>query len=101
MENNEALKKAKEELDDIEKDEYEQRMAELRLKHIMDTKAVEDYGYDKGLEAGLKKGIEQGEKRGERHGRIEIAKEMLKNNEEIEKIEKYTGLPKEEIEKLK
>lgn len=44
MENNENLKKAKEEFDEIQKDEYEQRMAELRMKHIMDSQAIEEYG---------------------------------------------------------
>lgn len=88
MENNEALKKAKEEFDTIQKDEYECRMAELRMKHIMDTKAVEAYGYKKGKEEG------------EKEKTIKIAREMLKNNENIEKIIKYTGLTQEEIEKL-
>ena len=55
MGENENLKKAKEEFDNLQNDEYEQRMAELRQKHIMDSKAIEEYGYDKGMEEGLKK----------------------------------------------
>ena len=54
---NEELKKAKEEFDSMQNDEYEQRMAELRMKHIMDTKAIEEYGYDKGVKEGEKKQV--------------------------------------------
>lgn len=84
MKNNENLKKAKEEFDEIQKDEYEQRMAELRMKHIMDSQAIEEYGYEKGIEA----------------GKIEIVKEMLKDKVDIKTIMKYTGLTEEEIIKL-
>ena len=45
MENNEAVKNAKEELKEIQNDEYEQRLAELRLKHILDTNSIESYGF--------------------------------------------------------
>ena len=44
-------------------------------------------------ELGVERGIKQKE--------IEIAKKMLKENEQIEKIMNYTGLTKKEIEKLK
>ena len=37
---------------------------------------------------------------GEQNKSIEIAKEMLRNGEAIDKIEKYTKLTKKEIEKL-
>ena len=33
-------------------------------------------------------------------GKIEIAKNMLANNEPVEKIVSYTGLTKEEIKKI-
>lgn len=48
---------------------------------------------DEAIEKGLEKGLEK--------GRIEIARNMLKDNEAIEKIIKYTGLSKEEILSLK
>lgn len=97
MENDEALKKAKEELEEISQDEHERYLAELRMKHIMDTEAIKDFAFEEGME----KGIEKGKKEGKRIQQIKIAKEMLEANEEIEKIEKYTGLKKEEIEGLK
>lgn len=48
-----AIKRAKEVLTEISKDEYERYIAHLREKHIRDTKAVEEYGYDKGIEKGI------------------------------------------------
>ena len=36
-----------------------------------------------------------------KNGKIEMAKKMLKDKLDIENIIKYTGLTKEEIEKLK
>ena len=92
MENDEAIKKAKEELDKLSQDEYEIRLAELRMKHIMDSKAIEDYGYDKGLEEGLKQGLEQ--------AKIEIAKRMLEQGKSIEEIMELTELSKEDIEAI-
>ena len=42
-----------------------------------------------------------GEERGEKNKATEMAKEMKKEGEPVEKISKYTGLSKEEIEQLK
>jgi DNA repair protein RadC len=47
------------------------------------------------------KGIKKGEIKGIEKRNIEIAKGMKKDNEPIEKIIKYTGLTKREIEKIK
>jgi len=85
MEENEALKKAKEEFDTLSQDEYEQRIAELREKGRMDRMARERYVRKQGIE-------EEKEK---------IAIKMLKDFEDIEKIIKYTELSREEIERLK
>ena len=76
MENaDESIKKAKEVLDEISEDEHEQYLAHLREKYIFE-----------------RQGIEQ-EKR-------MLAKKMKEDNVDIEKIIKYTGLTKEEIEKI-
>ena len=91
MGENEELKKAKEEFDNIQNDEYEQRMAELRMKHIMDTKAIEEYGYDKGLEEGRKL---------VKNAKIEIAKKLLNKGKSIEEIMELTDLGKEDIEEI-
>ncbi len=101
MENDEAIKKAKEEFDSLKQDEKEQYLAELRMKHILDTNNIKQTGFRMGMEEGLQQGIEKGLEKGKEEKTKQIAKEMLKNGEEIEKIEKYTGLTKEEIEKLR
>jgi predicted transposase/invertase (TIGR01784 family) len=44
---------------------------------------------------------EEGEIKGKIEGKIEIAKEMIKNGEPIEKIIRYTGLTKEQLEEIK
>lgn len=98
---------------------------EFRLKAIRDEISAIDYatkkglqqgikqGVEEGLELGIKQGIEQGIKQGIQQGvakgkeeginiaKIEITKEMLKSNMNIEQIEKITKLAKEEIKKIK
>jgi len=54
-------------------------------------------GRAEGLEEGTKIGIEQGSKQ----EKIEIAKNMLKENMDIDIISEITSLTKEEIEKLR
>ena len=54
----------------------------------------------KALKSGLKKGVEQGTKQGIKQEKIKIAKKMLKLKIPTDKIEKATGLSKEEIEKI-
>ena len=85
MEEDKAIQKAKEVLEEISKDERERYLAELREKYILDQKAIEDAGYDKGRVDEKKK----------------IAKNLLKLNMSIEQIEEVTGLTEEEIKKLK
>lgn len=97
MNNNEALRKAKEELNRISDDEREEELAFQRLIYKMDIEATEALGYDKGLKVGLEEGRQEGEK----NKAIKIAKNLLKQNISIEIIIECTGLTKEEIEKLK
>ena len=92
-ENKEAINEAKEVLKEISSDARERRLAELRLKYIMDQKAVEEYGYDNGYDKGIEEGKSQRTQ--------EIAKEMLKQKYTIEEIMSITGLSKEELEKIK
>ena len=92
MEENKDIKKAKEELEKLKQDKTAKELARLRMKHIMDQKAIQEYGYDEGRKAGISEG-RQDEK-------IKIAKKLLKMNLSIELIMESTGLKKEEIEKL-
>ena len=51
------------------------------------------YAEHEGMERGMEKGMEK--------RNIEIAKQMLLDGENIDKIIKYTGLPRENIERLR
>ena len=53
------------------------------------------------VERVLKKSYKDAEKQGIEQGILKVAKQMLLEGEDIEKIEKYTGLSKETIEQLK
>ena len=88
----EGIRRAREELEKISKDEHERYLAELRQKHIMDTNAVREAGYDDGLKKGLKEG--------KISTKISIAKKLKEKHIEIDTISETTGLTKEEIEKL-
>ena len=57
-------------------------------------------GLQQGLKQGLKQGIEQGIERGSLKEKNEIARNMLKENINIEIISKVTGLNIEQIKKL-
>ncbi len=63
-----------------------------------------ELGFEKGLEQGEASGLERGIKQGEASGRaereIEMARAMRADNEAVEKIVRYTGLPKEKIQML-
>ncbi len=85
---NEPIKKAKKILEEISDNEYEQYLAHLREKYILDQNNLLDTGYERGLEQGT------------RNKSIEIAKKLKEENIDIEIIIKTTGLTKEEIEKL-
>jgi predicted transposase/invertase (TIGR01784 family) len=82
---------------EIAKFTIEEREAyEESLKYYRDIKNVVDTSREEGILAGLEQGIEQGiEKR-----TLEFAKKMKEKNESIEKIIEYTGLSREEVEKL-
>ena len=79
--------------------EYEESLKNYRdLKGVIDTSFEE--GETLGIEEGKKLGIEKGKKEGEENKANEMAKKMKQKEEKIEKIAEYTGLSKEEIEKL-
>jgi len=53
------------------------------------------------IEKNLQKAWKEAEEKGIEKGVIKVAQQMLIDGEPIEKIMKYTGLSKEEIEELK
>ena len=97
MEENEGVKKAKEELDEISQSEHEAYLAELRLKYIRDKNAEIAFAKDEGYELGIEEGIKEGEK----NKQIEIAKKLLQENVDIQIIISVTGLSEEELKNLK
>lgn len=62
---------------------------------------AEKKGIEQGVKQGIKQGIKQGVEQGVEQEKLEIAKEMLKDNVDAETIMRYTCLSKEEIENLK
>lgn len=84
IKNNEALKKAKDVLDEISNNEKEQELAFKRKLAIMDQKAILATGYEKG----------------KKDEKLQIAKKMLAQNIAIKTIISCTGLTEEEIKKI-
>jgi predicted transposase/invertase (TIGR01784 family) len=73
-------------------DEDEQRAYQDSLKYYRDLKNVIQTAVEEAVEEAIEKAVDK--------RNIEIAKEMKKNNESLEKISRYTNLPIAEIEKL-
>ncbi len=88
MSENEDIRRAKEELDKIKQNKRERYLAELRDKHIRDTKAVEKYGYKKGIETGINE------------NKKSVVINMHKEKIDIDTICKVVELSKEEVEKI-
>ena len=121
MKENKEIKEAKVTLRELSEEEENQRIAELREKHILDTQDIYETalekglqeGIEKGLQKGIKKGLQEGRKKGLQEGRkkglqegreeekIKIIKKLLEINMPIEKIVEVTELSKVEIEKIK
>ena len=92
MEENGAIKEAKEKLDKISEDGKMQQLAWWREKAI--------YEENTALKRAKREGVEEGIREGEKQKTIETAKKMKKENLPIELIIKITELTKEEIEKI-
>ena len=63
--------------------------------------ALRDQGYRDGLSQGKAEGKAEGKIEGFSQGKVEIAKNMLKDNIPVESISKYTSLSIDEIKNLK
>lgn len=96
MNENKEIKKAKEELSKIQQDEHEEYLAHLRQKHILDTKATEEFGYLRGK----KEGIEEGIKKGKQELVERTVLNMHRENINVDTICKVTNLKKKEVEKI-
>ena len=78
------VKKAQQVLEEISQDGRERYLADLRQKYIMDQTSLENYGYRKG----------------KRQNQIEIIRNMMKKNLDINTISDLTNIPVEEINEL-
>ena len=94
-------------MEDIEKlnksPEFREYMSveeDLRKIHNSEMSEAKRVGREEGIKEGIKEGILEGERQGEKNKSIEIAKNMLKEDIDINKIIKCTQLTKEEIERL-
>ena len=92
MSDNKYIKKAEEELEYLTGDEEARRLAYLREKAIRDEQSA--------LITATRKGIAEGKLEGKLENQKEIAKKMLTKNVDINLIIEFTGLSKEQIEKL-
>ena len=103
--NDAKLKKAINVLEVMNFSEQERSAYEDHLKWMMieanTIKNYEERGEARGIEIGREEGREEGRSEGERVKAIEIAKNLLSMNLDIDVIAKATGLNKDEIESLK
>jgi len=83
--------------DQLEK--YEDSLKYYRdIKNSLDT--AKEEGREEGKEEGRKEGKEEGRKEGKEEGKLEVAKKMLKSGMSIDDVTTFTGISKNELEKL-
>ena len=91
-EKNKIIAKAEEKRKYLTGEAERERLQELREKAEFDEATA--------YSAGKAKGEKRGEKRGIKITLIKTAKNMLKDNMDINMIIKYTGLSKKELERI-
>ena len=100
MIDNENIKKAEKELENLNGDEETRKLAELRERTIRDELAAIAQFKREGREEGLAEGRKEGKQEGSTEEKIKIAKKLLLKKLDIDTIIEVTGLTKEEIEKI-
>ena len=78
-------------------DEKMRQQLEAREKLQRDMVSAKEMGFQMGLERGMKQGMEQGIKQSIK----QTVKNMIKYGEEEEKIIRYIGISKQEMQKIK
>ena len=97
----EDIEKARKKLEFISSDDKERASLEAIKEGLFDQYSSFNIGKKEGREEGLKEGEKKGLKKGLKEKSIEIAKNMLKDNVDINIISKYSGLSVDEINLLK
>ncbi len=78
---------------------YEARQAEIH-DQLTRLHSAHQKGKAEGRAEGRAEGLAEGKAEGLAEAKVNLAKLMLSEGQDIVKIAKYTGLPREEIEKL-
>ena len=102
------MKKIKDEVNRINDENYSANFIsveedERKIRNTYYANGVEEgeaRGEARGKRLGEKRGEKLGEKRGKENALIEIAKNLLKVGDSIQKISEVTGLSKEKIKSL-
>jgi predicted transposase/invertase (TIGR01784 family) len=87
------------ELSHLSSEQYEQY--QKSLIQYWDLKNVSDTSFEEGEKSGIEKGEKIGIEKGELAKAVKVAKEMLLDNEPIDKIVRYTQLSIAQIEALR
>jgi predicted transposase/invertase (TIGR01784 family) len=88
-----VIRKAEERLEWLSSDEETIKLYKAREESLIEKMSLLDEAEERGLKKGIEQGIEQ--------GKIDMAKEMILDGENIEKIKKYSKLNEKDIEKLR
>ena len=70
---------------------------DLEASHKYEIKDSYDTGKNEGIQEGIQRGKNEGRNEGRNYEKISIAKNLLKDHLDINKIMQYTGLTKQEI----
>jgi len=87
----------------ISQDERERERAVFRSRRMAEADRLSDLATarDKGRQEGRQQGIQEGMQKGETAKALSMTRAMMLNGEPIAKIVQYTGLPLEDVKKLK
>ena len=88
-------------LDFLSRDPETVRLAELRMKKILDERSMLEGAREEARKEGLKEGLKEGKIEGIREAKLETAKNLLTIGLPLDQIVSVTGLSKEEINSLK
>ena len=96
-----VMEKAMTTLEFLSQDEQTRMLYEARQKALHDYASAignaEERGMQKGIEIGREKGMEKGMEK----GRLDVARAMMMDGESVERIMRFTGLSREEVEALR
>ena len=102
MKENQKLKEVVEKKDNfVNDDKLARELIEAQEKWELDYKAGLSCAKKEGHATGLAEGISKGHATGLAEGRLDVAKNLLKMNIDVETISKATGFTKDEILNLK